>query len=58
MAAPSSHNLYGTRKMAEKIIAAFETGKPVKLEKMSWAEFIIMLDKIGTQTGRSSFHKE
>ncbi|BBM67932.1 hypothetical protein VA249_45780 (plasmid) [Vibrio alfacsensis] len=44
--------------MAEKIIAAFETGKPVKLEKMSWAEFIIMLDKIGTQTGRSSFHKE
>lgn len=54
MAAPSSHNLYGTRKMAEKIIAAFETGKPVKLEKMSWAEFIEMLDKLNTQAGRNN----
>lgn len=42
--------------MAEKIIAAFESGKPVKIHSMSWAQFIKVLNDIKesgkTQTGR------
>ncbi|NAX35485.1 hypothetical protein CAG54_11065 [Vibrio sp. V27_P1S3P104] len=42
--------------MAEKIIAAFESGKPVKIDPMPWGEFLKMLSDIKssgkTQSGR------
>lgn len=39
--------------MAEKIIAAFESGNPLKMPRMSWQEFLNMLEglsKYRTQT--------
>ncbi|WP_255209433.1 hypothetical protein [Vibrio azureus] len=34
--------------MAEKIITAFQTGKPVKIESMSWSDFLSMLEQLGS----------
>lgn len=33
--------------MAKEIIAAFESGKPLKIHHMSWEEFIRLFDEIG-----------
>ncbi|EOX3447451.1 hypothetical protein [Vibrio cholerae] len=46
--------------MAEKIIAAFQSGKPLKISGMSWQDFLTMLKELNdfrqlgeTQAGKS-----